>query len=120
MDAPTSAANAAFDAALPSDPRIQPKRMFGMQCAFVNDHMFTGVFEDGVTLRLPPDRRQALPATDGVDVFEPRAGSPWREYVWVSATVWGGTDALAAWMRESLDHVSAWPPKVPKPRKKKR
>ena len=36
---------AAYEAALPDDPRVERKKMFGMPCAFVNRQMFFGTFE---------------------------------------------------------------------------
>ncbi len=45
----------AFDAALPDDPRIERRKMFGCPCAFINDNMFTGIHEDGVIVRVPRD-----------------------------------------------------------------
>jgi TfoX/Sxy family transcriptional regulator of competence genes len=108
---PTAAALDALEQALPDDPRVVQKKMFGMPAVFVNGNMFVGVFEDGVTLRLPADRLSALREEDGVTDFEPMEGRPWKEYAHVSATRWGGSRELQAWTRAALDHTAALPPK---------
>lgn len=119
MDKPTAAALDAFQQAVPDDPRAEGRKMFGMPCAFVNGNMFCGVFADGVTLRLGADRRAELSGLDGVGPFEPMEGRPWKEYVFAEAARWGGTDELAGWAREALDHTATLPPKKKKARKKK-
>jgi len=117
MQKPTPEALTTFDGAFPDDERAVRKKMFGMPAGFVNGHMFYGVFGDGVVLRLSAERVGALVAEDGVEHFEPMPGRPWKEYVHVEATRWGGSDTLNAWAMEALDHVLTFPPKVPKPRK---
>ena len=42
---------ASFDAALPDDPRIQKKKMFGYPAAFVNGNFFAGLHEENVVMR---------------------------------------------------------------------
>ena len=119
MEKPSAAAKAAFELALPADPRAQAGQMFGMPCAFVNGNLFLGVFADGLTLRLPPDRLAALQQQEGVGAFEPMEGRPWKNYIFVSASRWGESAELAGWAREALAHTATLPPKVGKPRKKK-
>lgn len=119
MDKPTADALAAFDRAFPDDPRATRKKMFGMPAGFVNGNMFLGVFADGVVLRLPAERRDALSGLDGVGPFEPMPGRPWKEYVHADAPAWGHADELPAWANEALEHVAQMPPKKPKARKKK-
>ncbi|MEZ4465314.1 MAG: TfoX/Sxy family protein [bacterium] len=120
MEKPTPAALAAFDAGLPDDARVERRSMFGMPAAFVNGNMFYGVFHDGVVMRLPVERVEALCAEPGIGRFEPMAGRPWKDYIHADAPRWGGTPALAGWAQEALAHTaSALPPKAPKPRKAK-
>lgn len=119
MPKPTAAALDTLEQALPDDARVVQKKMFGMPALFVNGNMFGGLFDDGITLRLPDARLAELRTIDGVSDFEPMEGRPWKEYAFVSATRWGGTRQLAGWMEEALLHTAQMPPKKPKARKKK-
>ena len=114
MIKPTQRALDAFDAAIPTDERVERKKMFGMPAAFVNGNMFMGCFGDGVNLRVSPERREELLATDGVGVFEPKKGAPWKAYVDVSCEHWADTPELAAWAKESLAFTAGMPPKKKK------
>lgn len=116
MAKPTPAALSAFDAAYPDDdPRAERKKMFGMPAAFVNGNMFMGVFEDGLVLRLPEARRGELSELDDAGPFEPKPGSPWREYLHLGAAL--PVDSLAQWASEALEHTAQLPPKLKKPRR---
>lgn len=117
MDKPTPAAIAAFTSALPDDPRIVRRKMFGCDAAFVNGHMFAGVFEGGVTLRLGEAGSLAACNTPGVSAFEPMPGRPWKNYVLADAKEYGGSDALAAWVAQALTFTATLPPKPAKKRK---
>ncbi|MBM3503710.1 MAG: TfoX/Sxy family protein [Alphaproteobacteria bacterium] len=48
---------ARFAAALPDDPKIQRRSMFGYPCSFVNGNFFTGLHQENVVVRLPGDAR---------------------------------------------------------------
>jgi TfoX/Sxy family transcriptional regulator of competence genes len=115
MEKPTPAATEAFAQAFPDDPRAQKKKMFGMDAAFVNGNMFAGVFERGVTLRLGKARVDALLGEDGFYPFTP-GGRTWPEYAIADAETWTGSDALAGWVREALEHTATLPAKVDKPK----
>jgi hypothetical protein len=119
MMKPTPAAIAAFDDAFPDDVRAERKKMFGMPAGFINGNMFIGVFADGVVLRMPAGRREELMQMEGTGPFEPRPGSPWKEYILAAAPQWGGTETLGRLAEEALAHTATMPAKVPKPRKKK-
>jgi hypothetical protein len=43
---------ALFHAALPDDPRIERRKMFGYPCAFVGGNLFTGLHQENVIVRL--------------------------------------------------------------------
>lgn len=118
MEKPTPAAIAAFAAAFPDDPRAQRKKMFGMDAAVVNGNLFAGVFERGVTLRLGKARVDELLGEDGIFPFRP-GGRTWPEYAIADADTWNGTDELAGWMRDALEHTATLPAKPEKKPKKK-
>jgi hypothetical protein len=93
---------AAFDAALPDDPRVVRRKMFGYPAAFVNGHMFAGTHEHRIVVRLPePD---AAP-------FEPKPGRPMREYVVVPPAMRADGSALGPWLARALAYAASLPPK---------
>lgn len=110
---------AAYHAALPADPRVAPKAMFGMPCAFVHRQMFFGTFEDSFVARVGPARAQALIGTPGITTFAPSPERPWRDYVRLAATVDAGM--VAALAAEAMTWTLALPPKAaPPPEAKKK
>lgn len=114
MEKPTQSAIDAYEAAFPDDPRATRRKMFGMPAGFVNGNMFMGVFADGVILRLPAERIQALGAQEGVGPFTPGSGRTWKAYIQASAQRWQGTDALLTWANEALEFTATLPPKKKK------
>jgi len=118
MKKPTEAALAAFDAAFPDDERAVRKKMFGMPAGFVNGNMFLGVWDNGVVYRLPVERQLELgEAHDTLGPFEP-GGRRWKDYV--HADVASGSEVLAGWATEALDHTATLPPKPKKAKKSKK
>jgi TfoX/Sxy family transcriptional regulator of competence genes len=113
VDKPSAEAIAAFEGALPDDPRVVRRSMFGMPAALVNGHVFAGVFERGVSLRLGAARVSELEGTDGVFPFLP-GGRRWPEYALADAERWSGTDELRGWVGEALAHTAGLPPKPAK------
>lgn len=107
-------ATAAYEAALPADPRVDRKKMFGQPCAFVNRQMFFGTFEGGVIARVGPARVQALAGTPGFEVFTPTPGRPWGDYVRLDASA--DPALLQSLAAEALTWAAALPTKVKKPK----
>lgn len=61
-----------FHAALPNDPRVEAKPLFGGIAAKVNGHVFAGLFGRSAMIWLPePDRADALALP------EPHRSIPW-------------------------------------------
>jgi hypothetical protein len=110
MDKPTPEAVAAFEGAVPDDPRVVLRKMFGMPAATVNGNLFLGVYGPGVVLRLPEAGLAAVRALQGVGAFRP-GGREWKAYALALGEVWGGTEQLRGWAREALDHTATLPPK---------
>ena len=105
-----------FASLVPDHPNVTERPMFGQRSAFVNGHMFMGIFGQDLLLRLPEQDREAVIAAGGT-VFEPMAGRPMGEYV-VLPSAWRSKPAtLRKWVARSLDHVEQMPPKVQKPKK---
>lgn len=102
---------ATFHAVLPKDARVEPRKMFGFDCAFVNGQMFTGLFEDRMMVRLGDDERARLMALPGASAFEPMPGRPMREYATIPAALTAAPAKLRPWVERAFAYASALPPK---------
>ena len=109
---PTDADKASFRSIVPDDPRVEVKPMFGNLGAFVNGHMFMGLFGARVGVRLSPADAAALLSIDGAGPFGP-AERPMGGYVSLPPGMHSDPEA-AAWARRALDHAAALPPKPPR------
>jgi TfoX/Sxy family transcriptional regulator of competence genes len=107
-----------FASALPADPRIEPRKMFGYPAAFLNGNLFSGLHQESFILRLPEAAREQVCAKHGATEFEPMPGRKMREYVALPAVILGNRKSLAAWLAKSIAYVGAMPAKK-KPAKKK-
>lgn len=112
MERPHPETIAAYEAALPSDPRVARGQMFAHPCAFVNGHMFFGTFAQTLIARVGSARVAPLLAT-GARTFEPIEGRAWAEYVQVDADDPRAGDLA----REALEATARLPPKAKKPAK---
>jgi hypothetical protein len=110
---PTPADLERFRSAVPDDPRVEVKPMFGNLGAFVNGNMFMGLFGADIGVKLAPDDAAALLAVEGAGPFGP-AGRPMGGYVTLPPAL-VGTPAGDRWTAAALAHVGALPPKTPKP-----
>jgi TfoX/Sxy family transcriptional regulator of competence genes len=101
---------AIFNAVLPVDPRVHPRKMFGYPCCFVGGHMFMGLFQDQMMVRLASGDREQLMAKGG-SIFEPMPGKPMKEYVVVPPSVLENQNALRDWVARSLAYGGSLPAK---------
>jgi TfoX/Sxy family transcriptional regulator of competence genes len=101
----------AFAAALPDDPRIERRAMFGYPCAFTGGHLFSGLHQADILVRLGETDREKLLAEPGARVFEPMAGRPMREYVLVPPALHADRRALRGWIARALEFTAAMPAK---------
>lgn len=102
---------AAFDAALPEDAHVERRKMFGYPAAFAHGHLFTGLHQENLMVRLGEAQRAALLKSGGRP-FEPMPGRAMREYVVVPETIVADKRALATWLRRGLAYVGTLPPKT--------
>ena len=109
-----------FHAVLPKDPSVEPRRMFGFDCAFVNGNMFTGLHQADLMVRLPEAEREPLLALPGARPFEPVKGRSMREYVVVPASMYADRRALARCVAKGLRYAASLPAKKKSPRPKRR
>jgi TfoX/Sxy family transcriptional regulator of competence genes len=107
-----------FETVLPGPP-AEPRQMFGFPCAFVNGHMFMGLHEERMILRLGDEDRTRMLRVRGASVFEPMQGRPMKEYVVVPQSVLGDEGALRGWVSQSMGYASSLPQKKKKAAKKK-
>lgn len=110
----------AFAAALPADPAVERRSMFGYPCAFVNGNMFCGLHESNICARLGAEEAARRIAAGKAAVFAPMAGRVMKEYVAIPAGDCADPDRLRPWLKEARGFTAALPPKVKKPAAKKR
>ena len=103
-----------FRAALPDDPRVEHRKMFGYPAAFAGGHLFAGLHQEDLIMRLPaPDRDEAQHEL-GARPFEPMPGRPMREYVALADAQRLDPARLRTWLARSFAFVQTLPPKAAK------
>ncbi|MCL2339495.1 MAG: TfoX/Sxy family protein [Actinomycetia bacterium] len=111
----------ALHAELVEPYHAEKRKMFGFQVFFVNNNMFSGVFEDGIMMRLSPeDKLAALDSNNQITPFVPM-GREMREYIFIPGNLLNEPSFIhevKGWLEKSYTFVATLPPKVPKPRKK--
>jgi hypothetical protein len=100
---------ARFEAALPRDPHVEPKKMFGYPAAFVSGGFFTGLHEHRVVLRLPADVHAQTKALAGAAAFDPMGGRPMRGWYVVPDAIAGDAKKLGALLAEVLPKLVKHP-----------
>ena len=108
---PTDADRARFAALVPDAAGVETKPMFGNLGAFVNGHMFMGLFGSDIGVKLPDGPRQELLAQPGAGPFGPPE-RPMGGYVTLPAA-WTPRKA-ARCIDEALAAAAALPPKAAK------
>jgi TfoX/Sxy family transcriptional regulator of competence genes len=102
---------AIFGRSLPADERVEHRQMFGYPCAFTGGHMFTGLHEERLVVRLPEAARARL-------LREPRAtsfevlGRVMREYVVLPPAVLQSPVRTKRWTRTAFEYALTLPPKA--------
>jgi TfoX/Sxy family transcriptional regulator of competence genes len=106
---------ARFRALVPDAPGVEVKPMFGSVGAFVNGNMFAGLFGTDIGLKLDDEARAELEAIDGSGPFGPEE-RPMGGYLSMPESF--SEDQARSWMERAREHVSTFPPKAKKPKKK--
>ena len=78
---------ARFGHAVAALPEIQQRKMFGYPAAFVNGHMFAGVFQASLFVRLEEKDRMELIQKEDATPFAPMPGRVMREYVVLAPSI---------------------------------
>jgi TfoX/Sxy family transcriptional regulator of competence genes len=102
---------ALFHAVLPDDERIERRKMFGYEAAFMNGNMFGGIFARSLMVRLGDADREKLLAVPGAAPFEPVPGKVMKEYVRLPEAMLADRRALVGWFKRALEHASQLPVK---------
>lgn len=111
---------ALFHAALPDDPSVQRRKMFGYPSAFVGGNLFAGLHQENVIVRLAEKDRVAAIGKQGARLFEPMTGRPMREYIVLPESALADRGTLAAWLQRGLGYAAPLPPKAKEPGRKGR
>ena len=101
-----------FEKALKPFSEIQTRKMFGYPVAFVKGHMFAGLHQDNMILRLSGDDRTGFLQQDGAKIFEPMPGRLMREYVVVPASMLRSAKPLDVWLKKAWTYARSLPPKA--------
>jgi TfoX/Sxy family transcriptional regulator of competence genes len=95
--------------------------MFGCPASFINNNMFAGVHRDFIILRLSEaDRNEIKAKYDEVGQFEPFEGRPMKEYIGFPDWLSSDRQEFMDWLSPSYEFANKLPPKVKKPKKKKK
>jgi TfoX/Sxy family transcriptional regulator of competence genes len=95
----------------------EPKKMFGYQCFFKNNNMFTGLFKDKLFLRLgPEDRQELMKKNKDIEGFQPLPGRIMKEYVIIPERIYSTKKTFDPLVVKSMKFVASLPPKKKKKR----
>ncbi|MCA4134003.1 TfoX/Sxy family protein [Arthrobacter sp. M4] len=114
---PSEADKEHFRSVLPDNPEVIVKPMFGNLGAFVNGNMFAGLFGPAIGVKLSPEDKAELEATERTRPFGPEE-RPMGDYVGLPE-VWNaegeGDEARARfWVAKAFEYVAQLPPKAAK------
>jgi TfoX/Sxy family transcriptional regulator of competence genes len=108
-----------FDEAVPNDPGVSRRKMFGYPAAFAKGNLFIGLHQDDFILRLSDADRARFTERFGERPFEPMPGRPMREYVRLPDEILDDPEERAGWIDRSMRYALGITPKTAKPRRKK-
>jgi TfoX/Sxy family transcriptional regulator of competence genes len=90
---------------------VVEKKMFGGLAFMVSGHMSCGVVNDTLMVRVGPDQYADALSRPHVREMD-FTGKPLKGFVYVAPPGFETDEALASWVRLSLDFVSSLPPKA--------
>jgi hypothetical protein len=103
---------AAFEQLVGALPGAQLRKMFGYPAGFANGHMFAGVFQDQVFVRVGPEDRGRLLSQEGATPFEPMPGRPSKESVVLPPSVVASEAEMGEWFTRGLAYAGGKPSKA--------
>nr|WP_277814884.1 TfoX/Sxy family protein [Galbitalea soli] len=87
--------------------------MFGYPALFMNGNLFFSLFEDSAILRMPEADRSEFGDRFRLEIFEPMAGRPMREYVVIPSQLFA-SDEVEQWVERAAAYARTLPPKQPR------
>ena len=100
------------------DAMLRTRKMFGGVGAYAGERMFASLSGHGLALKLPDDAQVELLRHEGARRLQYDFGAPpSKTYVLVPADLRDDPDALAPWVRRSIDFAASLP--ASKPRKRR-
>jgi TfoX/Sxy family transcriptional regulator of competence genes len=98
----------------------QKRMMFGFPAYFANGHMFLGLFESQLFMRLPDQIRAATERQAGpLRHLEPMPGRPMKEYFVLPGSFLANEKSLAALIAQAAAHAQSLPAKAKRPAKRR-
>ena len=95
-------------------PEATRRPMFGYPSLVIGGHMFAGLYQDSLVLRLGAGDRAELTSRHGAAQFEPMPGRPMTGFVIVPPAL-VADPAVERWLGRAFEHAKSLPPKKPKP-----
>jgi len=99
---------------IPPHKDVVARKLFGQPAAFVNGHMFFGVFGGDLFVRLPPHDRAEAKKTPGFRPFEPMPGRAMSEYMVLPPSIRRSRVQSRRWVDRALTYAWGLPPKATK------
>ena len=88
----------------------EKRQMFGFPACFAAGHMFAGLFETRVFVRLPDQLRASVEKRSGpLRNLEPMPGRPMREYFVLPESFYSHEDDFAALLEQAAAHARTLP-----------
>ncbi|MEO7274519.1 MAG: TfoX/Sxy family protein [Vicinamibacterales bacterium] len=100
-----------FLAALPDDPRVETRKMFGGIAAKVNGHVFAGLFGRSTMIWLPEAERAEALALEGARPFDPMGDGRASNKVMLPERMMTKSAELRRWVKRAFDAAAALAPK---------
>ncbi len=99
---------------------LSERKMFGGLCLMLHGHMFAGVINDELMLRVGTENSDTLLQLPGARPMDFTA-KPMKGYLYVEPAAFAAPDGLSRWRGHALGFVEMLPPKdAARPAKSKR
>ncbi len=89
---------------------LSARKMFGGLCLMLHGHMFAGVVNDKLMLRVGTENSDALLGLPGARPMD-FTGKPMKGYIYVEPKAFATPDSLKQWLGHALEFVETLPPK---------
>ncbi len=100
-----------FQAIFAEFPQASLRKTFGYPCAYINNRMAAGLFENSLFLHLSPEDETIFLSIPGATSFAPMRNRPMRGYVIVPESVKTSNDLLNNWISKALEFTANLPAK---------